>query len=587
MTIAALLVAALYAGRDLLIPLALAGIFSFVLAPLGRRLANWGLPHGVAVALVIATLLGVLFGGITLAGRQVTQLLEDLPRHEVNLRNKTRYLQLEFGSSGVWRRAAATLSRIEDDVRNPQSQEDKPVKIEVAQSSDTALVTLFEYTRASIPSLLTAALALLFTVFILLQYRDLRDRAVRLMGTAEIGRSTQAFNEAGDDLADFLLLQSILNASFGIFVGIALWVIGVPGPVLWGTFAAIMRFVPYVGSFLAAAFPIAIAAMIDPGWSMVLETAAVFVIGEPILGQIIEPLVFGSHTRLSPLAVLLGAAFWTTLWGPVGLVLAVPLTLAVVVMGQHIPRLEFLRILLGNEPALEPHEGHYHQLLAGEADQLAKEAERWIAAHTFENYLNEVAIPSLAIASDDQRRGVLGREQMNELRETIAEYMRHVKESLEFEREQEAARGADNPARRDATVLVVAGRGSLDVAAAELVADAIRLDLGISARCPSSGGLTALSTAAAAEDDAPEIVALVSVGAVTPAQLELLIRRARRTFPDARLVVGYWDKRGGFALDVDGVRYADSPGALVELIGRMVDERPLPLAPRLELSGSV
>jgi predicted PurR-regulated permease PerM len=150
----------------------------------------------------------------------------------------------------------------------------------------------------------------------LLQYRDLRDRAVRLMGTAEIGRSTQAFDEAGSDLAHFLLLQSSLNVSFGIFVGVALWAIGVPSPVLWGAIAAIMRFVPYIGVFVAAALPLALAAMVDPGWWMVLETAAVFVIGEPLVGQIVEPLLFGSQTRLSPLAMVLGTAFWALLWRP-------------------------------------------------------------------------------------------------------------------------------------------------------------------------------------------------------------------------------------------------------------------------------
>ena len=223
------------------------------------------------------------------------------------------------------------------------------------------------------------------------------------MGTAEIGRSTQAFNAAGSDLAHFFLLQTGLNASFGVFVGLALWAIGVPSPALWGAIAAAMRFVPYIGVFVAAAFPLALAAMVDPGWWMLLETAAVFVIGEPLVGQIVEPLLFGSQTRLSPLAVLLGTAFWTLLWGPVGLVLAVPLTLAVVVMGQHVPRLEFLRILLGNEPVLEPQEQLYHQWLAGEAIQAAKEAERWIGEQTFEKYLDEVAIPSLRVGRSETR----------------------------------------------------------------------------------------------------------------------------------------------------------------------------------------
>jgi predicted PurR-regulated permease PerM len=590
MIIAALLIAALYAGRDLLIPLALAGMLSFVLAPLVRRLVHWGLPHGASVALVIALLLGALFAGGTVTGSQVTQLLEELPRHEANLRDKARYLQLELGGSGVWQRAAATIHNIEQEVRDPTT-ETKPVKIEVAQGSEWTIFKIFEYTRLSAPVLVTAALALLLTIFILLQYRDLRDRAVRLMGTAEMGRSTQAFDEAGTDLAHFLLLQSGLNASFGILVGIALWAIGIPSPALWGAIAAAMRFVPYIGVFVAASFPMALAAMVDPGWWMLLKTGAIFLIGEPIVGQIVEPLLFGSQTRLSPLAVLLGAAFWTLVWGPAGLVLAIPLTLAIVVMGQHVPHLEFLRILLGNEPVLEPPEQLYHQLLAGEAIEAAKEAERWIGERTFEKYLDEVAIPSLCVAADDQKRAALGRAQMNELNETIAEYIRLVKESLDFKAEQQTAAIAPKPdaARRSATALVLAGRGSLDHAASELIADAIRLDLGIAALCPSLGGLTGIGTAAeAAADEHPDIIALVSVGVVTPAQLDLLLRRVERTFPRSRIVIAYWDERDEppqrDGVDDEDVRYADSVGSLIDLVRRIADEQPRAAAPvrRLE-----
>jgi len=587
MIIAALLIVGLYVGRDLLIPLALAGILSFILAPLVRRLDHWGLPHGASVALVVAVLLGALFAGATFVGGQMTQLVEELPRHEANLRNKARLVHLQLlGGSGVWQQAAATIRNIEQEVRDPQT-ESKPIKIEVAQDSDPPITKIFEYTRSSVPALVTIALALLLTIFMLLQYRDLRDRAVRLMGTAEIGRSTQAFDEAGSDLAHFLLLQSSLNASFGIFVGVALWAIGVPSPVLWGAIAAVMRFVPYVGVFVAAAPPIALAAMIDPGWWMVLETTAVFVLGEPLVGQIVEPLLFGSQTRLTPLAVLLGTAFWTLLWGPVGLVLAVPLTLSVVVMGQHIPRLEFLRILLGNEPVLKPREQLYHQLLAGEAAQAAKEADRRIGERSFESYLDEVAIPSLRIASDDQKRNVLGREQLNEFNETIAEYIELVKESLDFEREQQAAAAAKPDAtRRTATALVLAGRGRLDLAAAELIADAIRLDLGILTLCPSLGGLTGINAAAeASPDEHPDIVVLVSVGAVTSAQLCLLLRRLKRTFPQSQVVLGYWAERDETLQrdsEVDGVRHADSVAALIDLVGRIADEQLRPTEPALD-----
>jgi predicted PurR-regulated permease PerM len=298
MIIAALVVTVLYAGRDLFMPLALAGLLGFVLAPLVHRLTNWGLPNGLSVALVIVLLLSSLFAGATVVGRQLTQLLEDLPAHEANLRDKARFVHFEFGGTGTWQRAVATVRRIEEEVRDPQT--DKPLKIEVAHGDNDTWTTIFEYTRLSAPPLMSAVLVLLLTVFMLLQYRDLRDRMVRLMGTAEMGRSTQAFDEASANLGHYLLLQSGVNAGFGVFVAISLWAIGIPSPILWGAVTAVLRFVPYFGVILSAAFPMALAAMIDPGWSMLVETAAVFIVGDPLLGQVVEPLLFGHQTRLSP-----------------------------------------------------------------------------------------------------------------------------------------------------------------------------------------------------------------------------------------------------------------------------------------------
>jgi hypothetical protein len=260
----------------------------------------------------------------------------------------------------------------------------------------------------------------------------------------------------------------------------------------------------------------------------------------------------------------------------VGLVLAVPLTLAIVVMGQHLPRLEFLRILLGNEPVLEPHEHLYHQFLAEEANFAAKEAEQWIGEHTFENYLDEVVIPALRVAADDQKRGVLGREQFRELSETIAEYLQLVQETLEYGREQQAATVAAKPGAVPRSVLVIAGRGSLDLAAAQLIAESIRLYLGIAARCASLGGLTGIGAAAEAEPDTPpDTVVLVSVGAVNSAQLELLLRRIRSTFPRSQIIVGYWDPAKHRPRDVEGnVRYAESVASLVGLVGRTNEQAP-------------
>jgi predicted PurR-regulated permease PerM len=555
-------------------PLALAGLLGFVLAPLVRRLELWRIPNAISVAVVMLLLVSGLVAGGAVAGRQLTQLLEELPTHEANLRVKARYVHGLVGGAGVWQRAADTLRSIEEEVRDPQT--DKPLKIEVAQGSNDTLLSIFEYTRQSAPSLLTAALVLMLTIFVLLQYRDLRDRAVRLMGTEEMGRSVQTFDDAGSDLAHYLLLQSLVNLTFGIFVSLCLWAIGLPSPILWGAMTAVLRFVPYVGVLISAAFPMALAAMVDPGWGKLMLTAAVFVVGDPLVGQIVEPILFGHQTRLSPLAILIGISFWTLLWGAIGLVLAVPLTLAIVVLGQHLPRLEFLRVLLGNEPALEPPEHLYHQFLAGEATIAAKEAEHWITDRRFGSYLDEVAIPALRAASDDQKRGVLNREQVGELNGTLEEFIELLKESMEYEREQLSATDArsSRPGRSEMSALILAGRGTFDAAAAQLIAQVVELELGMVVRCPSLGGLTAIGAAAEVESsEPPNIVALVSVGGVTSAQLRLLLHRIGGTFPRSHIMVGYWGAAPARPeAEEESIYYADSATSLVDQVARTADE---------------
>jgi predicted PurR-regulated permease PerM len=588
LTIVALAIVGLYGGRDLLIPLALAGIISFILFPLVRRLINWGVPQGLAVTFVVTVLIAVVLGGVTLAGHQVAQLVEEVPQHETNLREKARHVHLLLGGPGIWQRAIETLHNVEQEVHDPET-ESKPLKIEVAPNQP--LSVFLEYTRSTLPSFATAGLSLVMTIFILLQYGELRDRVVRLMGVAEIGRSTQALNEAGYDLAHFLLLQTGLNVSFGVFIAAALWLIGIPSPGLWGALAALMRFVPYVGSALAAIFPIALAAMVDPGWWKLMETAAVFVGGDIIVGQFVEPLLFGSRTRLSSIAVVFGTAFWTLLWGPLGLILAVPLTLTIVVVGQHIPHFDFLRVLLGNEPVLEPHQKLYRQLLAGDTTEAAKDAGRWLEESGYIKYLDESAISCLQLASDDRQRGVLGKGQIEALKVVLPEYIAQVREFLDFKDEQESAKIRARMGEREtaspsktAAAVVIAGRGIIDHAAAELVADAIHSELGISTQCSSLGGLTGISSAGrTAQDAATDIIVLVSVGEVTGAQLDLLVNRAKRIFEGSAIAIGYWggSNAAKSLKENDGGRIfaAETVDALVHAIGRIANERTTPRQP--------
>ena len=255
-------------------------------------------------------------------------------------------------------------------------------------------------------------------LFLLLQREDVRDRAIRLMGSHDLEKSTTAMDDAGDRLSKYFLGMTAINAGFGIIIGVGLWIIGVPSPVLWGVLAMLMRFVPFIGSFIAAACPLMLAAAVDPGWSMFLWTLALYAISEPIMGSVIEPLVQSHRTGLSPLAIVLAAAFWTLLWGPIGLLLAIPLTVVLVVLGRHVERLEFLNVVLGDTPPLSPPERFYQRMLAGDPAEAVEQAEKYIKECPLIDYYDEVVIEGLRLAQADADRGTLDPSRLADIRDT-------------------------------------------------------------------------------------------------------------------------------------------------------------------------
>lgn len=238
--------------------------------------------------------------------------------------------------------------------------------VEVREPKAGLLSTLGSVVAPVLHPLATVGLILLFTLFFLAQREDLRNRAIRLAGSGDLRATTAAMDDAVARLSRFFLAQAGLNLAFGVVIAIGLWLIGVPSPILWGVLAAILRFVPYIGAVIGMAFPLMLAAAVDPGWSMLIATVVLFAVVEPIAGHVVEPLLYGHSTGLSPVAVILAATVWTFLWGPVGLVLATPITVCLVVLGRHVERLAFLDVMLGDRPALAPSEIFYQRMLAGD-----------------------------------------------------------------------------------------------------------------------------------------------------------------------------------------------------------------------------
>jgi predicted PurR-regulated permease PerM len=525
--VAALVIAALILGRDFLLPLALATLLSFALQPAVRWLEDYKLPRPVGVALVVLSLIATTVAAGAFLAKEVTGFAEELPRYQENLRTKIKDATGTLGSVGIWRTATEVLRNVEGEFKQ-QPRGGEPVKVEVQNESSSPFLVFAKYLQLSISPLTSAGLALLFTIFILLQYQDLRDRIVRVMGPAEIGRSAQALNDAALELAHFFRLQLGLNLAFGIVIGLSLWAIGVPNAPLWGAIAAILRFVPYIGGALSALLPMALAAAVEPGWTMLLLTAALFGAAEFITAQVIEPVLFGANTRVSPLAVLLSAAFWAAIWGPVGLILAMPITISLVVFAEHMPMLSFVGVLLGNTPALSPEQRLYHLLLAGDASSSAEEMEDWLEEdRPLIDYLDQVAIPALSIAATDTAREVLQPDQLDKLKDAVSEYLELAEDLVEQrlgrqEQEGQAAKPACGKA------FVLPARGAFDHAAGKLLALAGQLEARVDVTLAAGSGLMGIN--AALQSQKFQYAAVLSVGEATPSQLRLVVRRLHRTF---------------------------------------------------------
>ena len=349
--IAAIVIGALYLGREILLPLALAVLLSFVLTPPLLLLRRIKVPRVVAVGIVVLAAFAVLFALGWLLSREATQLAADLPSYRYALSQKIKSLRVSTPRSPTLERAGEVLSQLEKELATPKEvppaprvgseaerPEDRPIAVEITEREPTGWEVYQNLAGTLLPPLATAGIVLLFVVFILLQREDLRDRLLRLLGASDLQRATTTMNDAASRLSRYFLILTTINAIYGAFIAVALWLIGIPSPIVWGVLAALMRYVPFIGSYIAAAFPVILAAAVDPGWQTVLVTLALFVVSELTMGQVVEPLVFGRGTGLSPIAVVVSTVFWTWIWGPLGLFLAMPITLCLVVLGRNVVR---------------------------------------------------------------------------------------------------------------------------------------------------------------------------------------------------------------------------------------------------------
>ena len=593
--IGALVVGTLYIAREVLLPLTLAILLSFVLTPLLLLVRKVKVPRVLAVIIVVTLAFAIIFGLGWMISQQASQLAGDLPRYQHVLAEKIATLRKSAASSSTLEKAAGALKGIEDELNRSSappapsaaptpSLEDKnsnkPVLVQITKPEPRAFEILQSVLGTVLPPLATAGIVILFVIFILLQREDLRDRLVRLMGASDMQRATATMNDAATRLSGYFLRQVLINSAYGFFIALGLWAIGIPSPMVWGILAMLMRFVPYVGPFIAAAPPVLLGAVVDPGWTMMLLTGGLFLGSEFIMGQVVEPLVYGHGTGLSPIAVILSTVFWTWLWGPLGLLLAMPLTVCLVVLGRHVEGLNFLEVLLGDKPALTPAQSFYQRALIGDSAEATYQAELCLKeGRPLVDYLDEVALGGLKLAERDAERGSLDAENLEAIDATVDEMMdnltdfeprrwfRKVRTEIEVEEapgglasltnleEEEVDQlpmleGALAPGweAQDA-VLCVGGRTPLDEAAASMLAGALQRQ-GLKARSLPSDAISA-SHIVSLEASKTKLVCLSYFGAnANAAHVRYLVRRLRRILPQgATVLVGFWaDDGGGAAL---------------------------------------
>jgi predicted PurR-regulated permease PerM len=531
-------VAALHFGSDILVPLALAILLSFVLAPLVIRLRRWHLGRIPSVILAVALGFAVLIGFGKVVADQVVDLASNVETYERNIRAKIRSFRDAAPSEGIVDKAAemvrdlgAELNPAPEKAPPPpaargQAPAREPVPVVIEQPRTSPYQMLREFGGPVAGALAQLGIVVVFVIFILLQREDLRDRLIRLAGTDDLQRTTEALNDAAARVSRYLVAQTIVNVTYGIPIGVGLWLLGIPNPLLWGLLATTLRFIPFLGPVIAATFPIALSFAVDPSWTLPLLTIALFVTVELVSNNVVEPWLYGASTGLSPLAVILAAIFWTSLWGPVGLLLATPLTVCLVVLGRHVPHLKFLDVMLGNRPPLPAEARVYQRLLAHDAVEAREVVEDACEDRPLAATLDAVLLPALRLAEQDRRRGALDRATQG----GIAEGVIQIAEELADDPPPETAGG---------TVLCIAARNELDRAAAGLLSSLLS-GRGVAAE--------ALPCDAASPRSLPSLartgVRAVCLSYLDPSALvhaRRLARRLRGHFgPDVPVLLGLW-----------------------------------------------
>jgi predicted PurR-regulated permease PerM len=537
-------VAALYFGRDVLIPVAVAVLLTFLLAPATRGLEHLGFGRGVATLLVAIFAFGVIGSVGWVVTDQAVSLAASLPEYRVNITKKIR--SLKGSPHGELGKAAEAVKEI-----HKQAVPSAP-PLAVTETPATPIKQLEELVKPFAKPVGMSLVVIVFTILLLLNRENMRDRLIALMGAKHINVTTQALGEVSDRVSRYLLMQLFVNSCFGIPFGIALYLIGLPNAALWGMLAIVLRFVPYAGAWIAASLPAFVAFAISDDWSMMAWTIGVFLALEITLVYVVEPWLYGRSTGLSALAVIGATVFWTWLWGPVGLLLATPLTVCLVVVGRHIPQLGFLHLMLGAEPALEPGARMYQRLLSREVSEASQLAADHRAEHGEAALYDDMLIPALRLAEKDRKDGAL-----------TPSGERSIVEGVQ--------RMLDEPVAQDESpvdipsICVASAREGVDYLAAQMLARLLPAPQ--AAQAAPGHPQIAPELLEAIEQRRCELVLISAMQPPAATHAESLCRRLRQRFPGLKILVGLWAPDGDVAKAAVSLKAAGADAVVTTLRG--------------------
>jgi predicted PurR-regulated permease PerM len=534
-----LVIACLYWAKAVLIPIALAILITFLLNPVVSALHGRGLPRIAAILVVVVLLFSVVGGVAWTVTRQLSSLAYELPRYQENLKQKSADLR-ELGKNGVVERVMKALKEITDELqRSPQPASGPRVRGTLETAPDEAgekpvpVVVQNPSVLWQLPSLLeslaTAGLVLVLVIFMLIRYADLRARLLYLAGHHRLTIATKALDEAGQRISRYLLMQSIINGSFGAAAGIGFFLIGVPYAVLWGFLAGALRFIPYAGPTIAAALPSALSLAVFPGWGPPLLVISLILALELASNLILEPLLYGQSAGVSEVALLVAVTFWTWLWGGVGLILATPMTVCIGVLAKYVPQLNFIGVLLGDEPVMGVPTNYYQRLVAHDQDEAAELVDDYLESHPLEALYDEVLIPALSAAKQDHKLGTLTDDDM----QFIINETRAIVEDLGLRLPQVPTSDATPPQALGCPAYDATDELALQMLQQLLDPTRYRITI-VSAHMLASEMLSVVEE---------QHVQLICVAALPPgplAPVRYLCKRLRARFRDCWIVVGRW-----------------------------------------------